>query len=215
MLMDMLDGKVARMTKTTSQFGVELDSLADVVSFGVAPAFVLYSMPWPTGARGVARRVSLRDLWRAPPRPLQRLRGVTDKRYFVGLPIPAAAGVVASVVLLLAPTTSRAGSGPRSRRTYLVAILMVTTFRYYSFKEIDFARRRPAGCWCSSSSGADRRHSSPVVPVLLFFAYALSARRVRCGRGVVTRPRGGSRRLTSRAAWEPGAERPDRAGPEI
>jgi len=44
MLMDMLDGKVARMTKTTSQFGVELDSLADVVSFGVAPAFVLYSM---------------------------------------------------------------------------------------------------------------------------------------------------------------------------
>ena len=74
--MDMLDGKVARLTKTTSQFGVEFDSLADVVSFCVAPAFVLYSLALaPAGTRGLARRVPLRDLRRPAARPLQRLRG--------------------------------------------------------------------------------------------------------------------------------------------
>ena len=153
MLMDMLDGKVARMTKTTSQFGVELDSLADVVSFGVAPAFVLYSMALAPLGRAAWLGAFLFVICGALR--LARFNvyaGVTDKRYFVGLPIPAAAGVVASMVLLLGTDDIPRWLGAAiAAGTYLVAILMVTTFRYYSFKEIDFARRRPAGCWCSSS----------------------------------------------------------------
>jgi CDP-diacylglycerol--serine O-phosphatidyltransferase len=72
--------------------------------------------------------------------------GVTDRRYFVGLPTPAAAGAVASVVLLLGDEEVNRWIGAAvAAGTYIVAILMVSTFRYYSFKEIDFARRRPTG----------------------------------------------------------------------
>src|SRR5262249_42754768 len=72
--------------------------------------------------------------------------GVSDRRYFVGLPTPAAAGIVAAVVLLLGnDDISRWQGALIAAGTYIVAILMVSTFRYYSFKEIDFARRRPTG----------------------------------------------------------------------
>src|SRR6266536_3000524 len=125
MVMDVLDGKVARLTKTTTQFGVEFDSLADVVSFCVAPAFMLYTL-------ALAR--------------LNVHSGVSDRRYFVGLPTPAAAGIVASVVLFLGNGVISQWEGAAiAAGTYIVAILMVSTFRYYSFKEIDFARRRPTG----------------------------------------------------------------------
>src|SRR5437763_10914928 len=70
--------------------------------------------------------------------------GVSDRRYFVGLPTPAAAGLVASVLLLLGNDELQWGqSAAIAAGTYIVAILMVTTFRYYRFKEIDLARRRP------------------------------------------------------------------------
>ena len=147
MVLDMLDGKVARLTKTTSQFGVEFDSLADVVSFGVAPAFMLYAF----ALRPLGRAAWLGAFLFAICGALRLARfnvyaGVTDRRYFVGLPIPAAAGIVASVVLLLGGDEIPSWLGAAvAAGTYLVAILMVTTFRYYSFKEIDFARRRPAG----------------------------------------------------------------------
>jgi CDP-diacylglycerol--serine O-phosphatidyltransferase len=72
--------------------------------------------------------------------------GATDRRYFVGLPTPAAAGMVASVMLLLGDDELELWQQAAiAAGTYIVAILMVTTFRYYSFKEIDFARRRPTG----------------------------------------------------------------------
>jgi CDP-diacylglycerol--serine O-phosphatidyltransferase len=146
MIMDMLDGRVARLMKATSQFGVEFDSLADVVSFGVAPAFLLYSF----ALSGLGRAAWFGAFLFVICGALRLARfnvytGVADKRFFVGLPIPAAAGVVASTVLLLHGT--ELGRGPRALLavgTYLVALLMVSTFRYWSFKEIDFARRRPA-----------------------------------------------------------------------
>jgi len=145
MIMDMLDGRVARLMKATSQFGVEYDSLADLISFGVAPAFLLYSF-------------ALRDLGRPAwfaaflfvicgALRLARfnvITGATDKRYFIGLPIPAGAAVACSLVILL--------QGEELARwmrlgvavvTYLVSLLMVSTFRYWSFKEVDFVRRRP------------------------------------------------------------------------
>jgi CDP-diacylglycerol--serine O-phosphatidyltransferase len=147
MVMDMLDGKVARLTKTTTQFGVEFDSLADVVSFGVAPAFMLYALALAPLGRAAWFGAFLFAICGALR--LARFNvysGVTDRRYFVGLPIPAAAGIVASVVLLLGNDEIPRWLGAAvAAGTYLVAILMVTTFRYYSFKEIDFARRRPAG----------------------------------------------------------------------
>src|SRR5204862_7440190 len=72
-------------------------------------------------------------------------QGVTDRRYFVGLPTPAAAGIVASTALLLEGTEiGRWQAAAISVGTVVVALLMVSTFRYYSFKEVDFARRRPA-----------------------------------------------------------------------
>ena len=147
MVMDVLDGKVARLTKTTTQFGVEFDSLADVVSFCVAPAFMLYTLALSSLGRAAWLGAVLFVICGALR--LARFNvhsGVSDRRYFVGLPTPAAAGIVASVVLLLGnDEISRWQGAAIAAGTYAVAILMVSTFRYYSFKEIDFARRRPTG----------------------------------------------------------------------
>ncbi len=146
MILDLLDGKVARLTKTTTQFGVEFDSLADVVSFCVAPAFMLYALALRQFGRvawlGAFLFVICGALRLARFNVYQ---GVTDRRYFVGLPTPAAAGIVASTALLLEGTEiGRWQAAAISVGTVVVALLMVSTFRYYSFKEVDFARRRPA-----------------------------------------------------------------------
>ncbi len=147
MVLDILDGKVARLTKTTTQFGVEFDSLADVVSFCVAPAFMLYTLALGRLGRAAWLGVFLFVICGALR--LARFNvysGVSDRRYFVGLPTPAGAGIVASVVLLLGnDEISRWQGAAIAAGTYIVAVLMVSTFRYYSFKEIDFARRRPTG----------------------------------------------------------------------
>jgi CDP-diacylglycerol--serine O-phosphatidyltransferase len=146
MVLDILDGKVARLTRTTTQFGVEFDSLADVVSFCVAPAFMLYAL-----ALSQAGRVAWLGAFLFVICGALRLarfnvhQGVTDRRYFVGLPTPAAAGVVASTALLLEGVEiTRWQAAAISVGTVVVALLMVSTFRYYSFKEVDFARRKPA-----------------------------------------------------------------------
>jgi CDP-diacylglycerol---serine O-phosphatidyltransferase len=145
MVMDLLDGRVARLMKATSQFGVEFDSLADVVSFCVAPAFLLYAF-------------ALRDLGRPAwfgaflfvicgALRLARFNVQTasvDRRFFVGLSTPAAAGIVASSVLLLSGDPLVAGvKVVLAAGTYAVALLMVSTLRYWSFKEVDIARRHP------------------------------------------------------------------------
>ena len=146
MVLDILDGKVARLTRTTTQFGVEFDSLADVVSFCVAPAFMLYAL-----ALSQAGRVAWLGAFLFVICGALRLarfnvhQGVTDRRYFVGLPTPAAAGVVASTALLLEGVEiTRWQAAAISVGTVVVALLMVSTFRYYSFKEVDFARRKPS-----------------------------------------------------------------------
>ena len=145
MIMDMLDGRVARLMKATSQFGVEYDSLADLISFGVAPAFLLYSF-------------ALRDLGRPAwfaaflfvicgALRLARfnvITGNTDKRYFIGLPIPAGAAVACALVILLqGEELTRWMRVGVAVVTYLVSLLMVSTFRYWSFKEFDWAKRPP------------------------------------------------------------------------
>ena len=146
MVMDMLDGKVARLTNTTTQFGVEFDSLADVVSFCVAPAFMLYALVLARLGRAAWLGAFLFVICGALR--LARFNvysGVTDRRYFVGLPTPAAAGIAAAAVLLIEQRAALAWwhEWLIAAGTYIVGGLMVSTFRYWSFKEIDFARRRP------------------------------------------------------------------------
>lgn len=146
-LLDILDGKVARLTNTTTHFGLEFDSLADVVSFCVAPAFLLYS--W--GLSHLGRAAWLASFLFVICGALRLARfnvfsGLTDRRYFVGLPTPAAAGLAAATALLFAEEEmSRWELLAVSVATYVVALLMVSTFRYWSFKEVDLARRHPVG----------------------------------------------------------------------
>jgi CDP-diacylglycerol--serine O-phosphatidyltransferase len=145
MILDTLDGFVARLTKTTSAFGVQLDSLADVVSFGLAPAILAFTWGlWPLQRLGWA--AGFIYLTAAAMR-LARFNIQTttsgDKRHFVGMPSPAAAGVIASTIYLFP-------SGPQDLRTTVAALvmvvvpalLMVSTIRFRSVKAIDVGWRR-------------------------------------------------------------------------
>jgi len=145
MIMDILDGRVARLMKATSQFGLEFDSLADVVSFCVAPAFLIYSFALSALGRPAWFGAFLFVICGALR--LARFNvhtGTVDRRFFVGLPTPAAAGLVVSAVILLKGVELSAWLLLTiAIGTYVAALLMVSTFRYWSFKEFDFARRRP------------------------------------------------------------------------
>jgi len=144
-VLDALDGRIARMTGTTSEFGGELDSLADVISFGVAPAVLAYQ--WGLGTLPRVGWLASFLLVMCGTLRLARFnvqRQVVDSRFFVGLPIPAAAAQVASVVYVLP------GGIPGDRPGALLAValvvalafLMVSTLRYRSFKGIDLSKRR-------------------------------------------------------------------------
>ena len=187
MVMDLLDGRVARLMKATSQFGVEYDSLADVVSFCVAPAFLIYAFalqPLGRAAWFGAFLFLVCGALRLARFNVQT--GSVDRRFFVGLSTPAAAGVVASVVILLGgDEPSRAIRVAIAMATYALALLMVSTFRYWSFKEIDFARRRPVETLLVVVLAAmivATRHE--IFLFLVFGGYALSGpvRRLAVGR---------------------------------
>jgi len=138
LIFDVLDGQSARWTKTTSQFGIEYDSLADLVSFGVAPGLLIYS--WALSGYGFMGLAIVFAFVGCGALRLARynvLTGATDNRYFMGLPIPAAAGVLASL-MLLDHHILRVGQEVKPVLTLLVtlvlAFLMVSTIRYTKFK---------------------------------------------------------------------------------
>ncbi|MGH7857879.1 MAG: CDP-diacylglycerol--serine O-phosphatidyltransferase, partial [Candidatus Binatia bacterium] len=146
-LFDGVDGRVARMTRTTSRFGVEYDSLADLVAFGVAPGILVYQwalVPWGTwGWLAASLYVTCGAL------RLARFNVQVDsveKRAFVGLPIPAAADMIATTVLLY---YFLGGEGATHKHItvllliYSLAGLMVSAVPYYSFKDIQWRRRQP------------------------------------------------------------------------
>ncbi len=141
---DMLDGRIARLTGTSSEFGAELDSLSDVISFGLAPALLAYSwaftgLPRPGGL--AAFLFLMCGTLRLARFNVQR--SVVDGRFFVGLPIPAAAWQVAAVVLLFEqPVLDRRLATAVLVGVVLLAFLMVSTFRYHSFKGVDLRSRR-------------------------------------------------------------------------
>ena len=145
MFWDTLDGRVARLTNTQSAFGAEYDSLADLVSFGLAPALLVYQ--WTLYELGRFGWVAAFVYLACAALRLARFNtqvGIADKRYFQGLPSPAAAGVIASMIWLKIWTFASFDSDVISLGYYLGAgitilcgLLMVSNIRYYSFKEFD------------------------------------------------------------------------------
>jgi CDP-diacylglycerol--serine O-phosphatidyltransferase len=146
MLMDALDGRIARLTNTQTAFGAELDSLSDIVCFGVAPALVVFS--WSLSDLGKLGWLASFIYVAAGALRLARFNtqlGTADKRYFQGLSITMAAGIIASMVWLGAEydipgTGISLLVGPI---TILTALLMVSNIRYHSFKEVDLKGRVP------------------------------------------------------------------------
>ena len=144
---DILDGRVARLTRTTSRFGIEYDSLSDLVAFGVAPGILVYRWalePWQTwGWLAASLYVTCGAL------RLARFNVQYDnveKRHFVGLPIPAAADVIASTVLLY---YYFGGEGATHKHLIVLLViyalggLMVSNIKYFSFKDVDIHKRQP------------------------------------------------------------------------
>lgn len=145
-VLDGLDGRVARMTRTTTRFGVEYDSLADLVCFGVAPAFLVYG--WALSQFGRWGWLAAFLFLICGALRLARFNvqvNTVEKGKFNGLPIPAAAVFVASIILLF---YYLGGSGSFKHLAlllaiYVLAFLMVSTVKYNSFKDLEAFRRRP------------------------------------------------------------------------
>src|SRR5215471_16434940 len=164
-LLDGLVGRIARMTKNTSEFGVELESIADVRTFGVAPAVMAYT--WGYGSTlglgklawvisfiflicGALRLARFNVMARAPRFSVPGNTPKLDKRYFVGLPIPPAAGLLAAVIHFVPPPLS--SFAPDQLRAYswallacmaVLAVLMVSKVRYTSFKNVGAKSNKP------------------------------------------------------------------------
>ena len=150
MVLDGLDGRIARLTNTSSKFGGEYDSLADMVSFGVAPALVIFS--WALGALGKFGWSAAFIYVACAALRLARFNTqieTADKNYFTGLASPAAAGILASTVWVCHDLGLVGSALPPELSflvgslTAIVGILMIANFPYYSFKGIDLRRRVP------------------------------------------------------------------------
>ena len=145
MVLDGLDGRVARMTNTQSEFGAEYDSLADMVSFGMAPALVAFTWVQDIGKTGWV--VAFLYVACAALR-LARFNvqiGSVDKKWFIGLPSPSAAALVAASVWTFHSFDADA-FGFKLLMLVVVAaagVLMVSNIRYYSFKDLDFKKPVP------------------------------------------------------------------------
>jgi CDP-diacylglycerol--serine O-phosphatidyltransferase len=143
-ILDMLDGRIARLTGTQSAFGAELDSLADTVSFGVAPALLAYGWALheiPRAGWSAAFLFLVCGVLRLARYNIQK--HAVDSRFFVGLPIPAAAAQVAAIVFFVPePPSSQWAVVLVLALVVTLALLMVGTFRYHSFKGVDLRRRR-------------------------------------------------------------------------
>ncbi len=166
-LFDMLDGRIARLTKTTTEIGVQLDSIADVLTFGIAPAVLAYA--WGYGATFRdgspqhklgwfvsfmflicgAFRLARFNVQATRPRPLSEGTTKVDKKNFIGLPIPAAAGLIAAIIHFAPEPLMGAYygewaivySGLLMGLIAVLAALMVSTVRYSSFKTVGTGRR--------------------------------------------------------------------------
>lgn len=142
---DLLDGRVARMTSSTSEFGAELDSLSDLVSFCVAPSILLFLWALqPFGRIGWLVSFFFVACGALRLARFNVQKSVIDKAYFQGLPTPMAAGIVSSAVMAFHDLEwNGSGSYILLTMTALLAVVMVSTFPYRSFKDLDFRQRVP------------------------------------------------------------------------
>ncbi|HSX84782.1 MAG TPA: CDP-diacylglycerol--serine O-phosphatidyltransferase [Cellvibrio sp.] len=145
MVFDGMDGRVARLTNTSSAFGEQYDSLSDMVSFGLAPALVMFS--WSLHDLGKLGWAAAFIYAACAALRLARFNtqiGIVDKKHFVGLASPAAAAIIASIVWTWHNSQmGELAAIPAALITALTGLLMVSNFRYSSFKNIDFRGRVP------------------------------------------------------------------------
>jgi CDP-diacylglycerol--serine O-phosphatidyltransferase len=147
MVLDGLDGRVARLTRTQSEFGAEYDSLADVVAFGAAPALVMYE--WALRPLGRLGWIVAFAYCAATALRLARfnvMHDIVDRRFFQGLPSPAAAALVAGFVWIVDDLNIQRTDwlhAVASVVTLFAAVTMVTSVPFYSFKDINFRRSVP------------------------------------------------------------------------
>jgi CDP-diacylglycerol--serine O-phosphatidyltransferase len=145
LIFDMLDGKSARWTNSTSQFGVEYDSLADLVAFGVAPGLLMYG--WALSVYDMLGPAIMFAFVACGALRLARFNVMTatsESKYFTGLPIPAAASVVATLVIFDREVAQFGLAGKPVLvlvLTMALAFLMVSTIKYRSFKDLKFSGR--------------------------------------------------------------------------
>src|SRR6185295_7666417 len=178
-ILDMLDGRIARMTGTTSEFGVEFDSMADVISFGVAPAILSFAwglsplgrLGWAAGFLFVAAAAM-----RLARFNVQSAAG-GDKRYFVGMPSPAAASIPAATVYAYPwGLYDYRAALPALAMVVLPAVLMVSTIRFRSFKTLDSKTRRPYTVLIFVAAGIMLNATHPqAMLVVMAYSYLASA----------------------------------------
>jgi CDP-diacylglycerol--serine O-phosphatidyltransferase len=178
MVFDGLDGRVARLTRTQSAFGAEYDSLSDMVSFGAAPALVIYI--WALKDMGKLGWVAAFIYCAGAALRLARFNTnieVVDKRYFQGLPSPAAAALIAGLVWVLIDNN---WTGEEARwyacvLTIFAGITMVSNIRYWSGKDVNLRKSVPFMMVAAVALGFALVSSYPPgVLFALFLAYALS-----------------------------------------
>jgi len=178
MVLDGLDGRVARMTRTQSAFGAEYDSLADMVSFGAAPALVIYE--WVLRDMGKLGWIAAFVYVAGAALRLARfntLLEVADKRWFTGLPSPSAAALVAGLVWVV----DDLGYDPDALRwlawavTLFAGLTMVSNLKYYSFKTINLKKSVPfVAIFLIVLFLAVLAYKPPLVLFATFVGYALS-----------------------------------------
>lgn len=179
MAFDFLDGRSARLTKTTSRFGLEYDSLADLVSFGLAPGLLIYS--WALSNYGRFGWVATFLFVVCGALRLARFNAqatTIESKNFTGLPIPAAAGVIASLVVL-DHHILKMGAAIKPLLIlgliYILAFLMVSTFRYRSLKDFHLRNRKPFHVLVSAVLVLIILAAEPQILLFVMFAgYALS-----------------------------------------
>jgi len=204
MLFDGFDGKIARLTNSTSRFGVEFDSLSDLVSFGVAPGLLIYT--WALNGYGKIGWLAVFLFVVCGAMRLARFNvqtSVSDNKFFLGLPIPAAAGLIATTVIFDHHILEM---GKEVRPvvvlivTYLLAYLMVSTIKYRSFKDVHLGERKPLSALVAAVLLLIVIVAQPQIMLfVLFVLYASS--------GPVERLFVPVRRLVKRKAHEPGVHK--------
>jgi CDP-diacylglycerol--serine O-phosphatidyltransferase len=180
---DMLDGRIARLAKATSSFGVEYDSLADVISFGIAPAILLYT--WGLEPYGRAGWLIAFLFLACGALRLARFNVMTEvlsKNFFQGLPIPIAANAVSTFVIFNDMTNWPGWSGHASTQTFalcmslVLSALMISTLPFPSFKELNWKSRATFGLLLVAMVGTVLLIAKPEITFfLLISAYILAS----------------------------------------